>query len=112
MNTIADLLTRFSGWIEAHHYLLEISLAQIATILVVYGGEMARYFRNLLKKNPFFIRVLGFIFLNAFGIGIATVFGGRLLTAFYRGFSPVFRMPVIFVVFIVIGVLAERKKQI
>jgi hypothetical protein len=112
MNVIADLLTSFSSWVEARHYLFEISLAQIATILVVYGGEMARYFRNLLKKNPFFIRILGFILLNAFGIGIATVFGGRLLTAFYRECSPIVRMPVIFVVFIVIGVLAERKKQI
>ena len=112
MNVVTDLLVRFSNWVTNNGYLIEISLAQIATVLVVYGGEMARYFRNLLKKNTFFIRVTGFILLNAFGIGIATVFGGRLMTAFYMQMSPVVRMPVIFGVFLAIGILAERKKQI
>ena len=112
MNTVSDLLIRFSNWVSENRYLIEISLAQIATVLVVYGGEMARYFRDLLKKNPFFIRVTGFILLNAFGIGIATVFGGRLLTAFYMQLSPLIRMPVIFAVFLGIGILAERKKHI
>ena len=87
-------------------------MAQITAILVVYGGELARYFRKLLKDNPFFIRVTGFILLNAFGFGIATVFGGQLLTRFYGHLSTVIRMPVIFCIFILIGVIAERKKQI
>jgi hypothetical protein len=112
MNAVSELLIRFSNWIQQNNYLVEISLAQIATILVVYGGEMARYFRDLLKKNPFFIRVTGFILLNAFGIGIATVFGGRLLTAFYLQLSPLIRMPVIFAIFLAIGILAERKRHI
>jgi len=109
---MTDLLTQFSNWINTKGYLIEISLAQIATILVVYGGELARYFRKLLKDNPFFIRATGFILLNAFGFGVATVFGGRLLTMFYLELSPVIRMPVIFSIFILIGVLAERKRQI
>jgi hypothetical protein len=112
MSAIADILIRFSMWVEEHRYTSELSLAQIATVLVVYGGEMARYFRSLLKKNTFFIRVTGFILLNAFGIGIATVFGGRILTAFYRELSHVVRMPVIFAIFLLIGILAERKKHI
>ena len=112
MDSIADILRRFSGWVDKHDYLMEISMAQIATILVVYGGELARYFRKLLKDNPFFIRVTGFIMLNAFGFGVATVFGGQLLTRFYRELSPTVRMPVIFCIFILIGVIAERKKQI
>ena len=112
MNSLADILGRFSDWIGTNGYLIEISLAQIATVLVIYGAEIARYFRKLLKDNPFFIRVTGFILLNAFGFGIVTVFGGRLLTMFYGELSRVIRMPVIFSVFILIGVLAERKRQI
>ena len=112
MNSIAEILVRFSNWIEAKGYLTEISLVQVATILVVYGSEIARYFRKMLKNNPFFIRVTGFILLNAFGFGVATVFGGRLLTWFYNQLSATVRMPVIFCVFILIGVTAERKKQI
>lgn len=112
MNSIANILRDFSGWVDKHDYLMELSMAQIATILVVYGAELARYFRKLLKDNPFFIRVTGFILLNAFGFGIATVFGGELLARFYRELSPVIRMPVIFSIFILIGVIAERKKHI
>ncbi|MCM8526901.1 MAG: DUF3392 domain-containing protein [Lentisphaeraceae bacterium] len=112
MNSIANILIQFSNWIDTKGYLIEISLAQVATVLVVYGGEIARYFRKLLKNNPFFIRVTGFILLNAFGFGVATVFGGRMLTWFYNQLSATIRMPVIFCVFILIGVLAERKKQI
>ena len=112
MNSVANILSQFSGWIDQKGYLVEISLAQIATVLVIYGDALIKYFRNLLKNNPFFIRVTGFILINAFGFGIATVFGGRLLTLFYKELSPVIRMPVIFAVFILIGVIAERKKQI
>lgn len=112
MNSVANILSQFSGWIEQRGYLMEISMAQVATILVVYGNELTKYFRNLLKNNPFFIRATGFILINAFGFGIVTVFGGRLLTLFYRELSPVIRMPVIFAIFVLIGVLAERKKQI
>lgn len=112
MSSLTNVLANFSGWVDKHGYLMEISMAQITAILVVYGAEIARYFRRLLKDNPFFIRVTGFILLNAFGFGVATVFGGGLLTWFYGQLSATIRMPVIFCIFILIGVIAERKKQI
>jgi hypothetical protein len=110
MSTISQLLIRLSQKLDP--YLVELAMAQITAVLVIYGGELARYFRNLLKPNPFIIRVTGFILLNAFGFGLVTIFGARLLNGIYHQLSELIRMPVIFSIFLLIGILAERKKQI
>ncbi len=112
MDFISRLLEDFSNYILQKGYLLEISIAQIAIVLVVYGGEITKYFRKWLKPYPFVMRVTAYILVNVFGIGILTVFGGRLLALGYSYIDAVFRMIVVLVIFILIGILAERKKQI
>lgn len=87
-------------------------MAQIATFLVIYSGEIDGYFRKLLKPNPFLVRVSGFVLLNAFGYGIVTIGGAKPLKEIYLQMGPAIRVPIIFAMFIVLGVVAERKKHI
>ena len=87
-------------------------MVQIATVLVIYSGEIDRYFRKILKPNPFLVRITGFILLNAFGYGGVTILGARPLRAFYLQMGPSIRVPVLFAAFIIIGIVAERKKHI
>ncbi len=112
MHIISQFLQDFSNFVLQKGYLLEISIAQIAIVLVIYGGEITKSFRKLLKPYHFVLRVTAFILLNVFGIGIATVFGGRLLALGYTYLDAVVRMPIVILMFILIGILAERKKQI
>ena len=110
METLSQFFIRLADLLNP--YLSEVCMAQIATVLVIYSGEIDKYFRNLLKPNPFIVRVTGFILLNAFGYGVVTIFGAQLLAEFYKQIGAPVRVPVIFVIFIIIGIVAERKKHI
>jgi hypothetical protein len=110
MEMITQFLVKLSDLLQP--YLFETCMAQVATILVIYSGEIDRYFRKLLKPNPFIVRVTGFILLNAFGYGFVTIAGGGVLRKFYEQIGSPVRVPVIFSIFIIIGIVAERKKHI
>ena len=110
MEVVSLFFIRLSQWMDP--YLIEVCMAQVATFLVIHSGELDKYFRKLLKPTPFLVRVTGFVLLNAFGYGIVTIFGARVLTSFYWQIGSSGRVPVIISVFILIGILAERRKQI
>jgi hypothetical protein len=95
-----------------HPYLFKICMAQVASTLVIFSGDIDRYFRKLLKPNPFLIRVTGFVVLNAFGYSFVTIAGGGLVQQVYYQITAPARVPMILIVFIVIGIAAERKKHI
>ena len=110
MEMISQFFVKLAGLLQP--YIFETCIAQIATVLVIYSGDIDRYFRKLLKPNPFIIRVTGFVLLNAFGYGFVAIAGGRLLKKFYEQIGAPVKVPVIFVIFIIIGIVAERKKHI
>lgn len=110
MEMISQFFVKLAGLLQP--YLFETCIAQVATVLVIYSGDTDRYFRKLLKPNPFIIRVTGFILLNAFGYGLVAIGVGGLLKQFYEQIGAPVRVPVIFAVFIIIGIVAERKKHI
>lgn len=110
MNIVTEFFVKLSNWLNP--YLFECCMAQIATFLVIYSGEIDGYFRKLLKPNPFLVRVSGFVLLNAFGYGIVTIGGAKPLKEIYLQMGPAIRVPIIFAMFIVLGVVAERKKHI
>ena len=110
MEVVSQFFIKLSQWINP--YLIELCMAQIGTFLVIHSGQLDKYFRKLLKPNPFLVRVTGFVLLNAFGYGVVTIFGARLLARFYLQIGGSVRVPVLFAVFILIGILAERKNQI
>ena len=110
MEMISQFFVKLAGLLQP--YLFETCIAQVATLLVIYSGEIDRYFRKLLKPNPFIIRVTGFVLLNAFGYGLVAIGVGGLLKKFYEQIGSPVRVPMIFAVFIIIGIVAERKKHI
>ena len=90
----------------------EISMAQIASVLVVYGDTIAQHVRKILRKKHFFVRLSGFIALNAFLLGFVTIFLARFLASLYLRLPSMWLSPAIAGIFILIGVLAERHKHL
>ena len=87
-------------------------MAQIASVLVVYGDSIAAYVRQFVKKKHFFVRLSIFIGLNAFLLGFVTIFLSKFLAKLYLKLPSLWLSPAIACVFILIGVLAERHKHI
>lgn len=106
---IAQFALKLAGLLQP--YLFEICLAQIVTVLVLCSDSIDRCFRRLLRPNHFIIRVTGFVLLNAFGYGFATLAGGSLLKQFYLQINLSLRYPAILSIFIIIGIIAERMKR-
>ena len=110
MEIITQTFVKLSDLLQP--YLFETCVAQIATALVIYSAETDCWFRKMLKPNPFVVRVTGFVILHAFGYGFVAIAGGGLLKQFYEQIGASVRVPVILTIFIIIGIVAERKKHI
>ena len=97
---------------QVRRYLEEIGFAFFATLLAVYGQDINRAVRTRIREYHFLLRTLIFVFLCAFGYGwlilvIAPQLAGLLKLA------PLRLLPLIVIIlFVLLGILAERKRKI
>lgn len=93
-------------------YLSEISVAMIACLLVVFGADINALLRRVLRNQAFVIRTLAFILINAFGYGLAIVkltpYLARTLVHMEKGMM----FTLVVFSFIIIGLWAQRNRQI
>lgn len=110
MDLVNEILVRSGKFTSG--YLAEISLALIATLLVIYGGEINAFLKRQVRNLPYLLRLLSFVLMCAFGYGLATIFLTPL-AAHWLGQIPVkWLFPAVFLVLLAVGWLAERKKQV
>ncbi|MEM7396441.1 MAG: DUF3392 family protein, partial [Verrucomicrobiota bacterium] len=110
MNVITDFLEVLADWIKPH--LFNVSFAVSATLLVVYGSNINRAVKNLVKKYHVAVRLTIFIAVCSFGYGALTVLFTWALSKLFTQLGDLILFPSVVVLFVVIGVLAERKNQI
>jgi len=89
-----------------------ISLAILATLLVIYGSQINQIVKRHVSGWHFIFRTLIFILLCTFGYGALLVYGAPLLGKWLGSVSPLYLGPVVLLIFISLGVLAERKNHI
>ncbi len=98
-----------SGWMQP--YLSQISMALVATVLVVYGSDINRAVKKRVKHLHLVVRILIFVALCVFGYAALLFFGSMLVCWIFRNMSRQILFPMVAVLFFVIGLLAERKNQ-
>lgn len=105
-----EFFTQIGGLISPH--LREVSLTAIASLLVIYGDTLNGLIKKQVRAFHFVVRTTIFVIVCAFGYGALTVFLSPLLAKQLVS-VPLYILPVVILsIFIVIGVLAERKKHI
>ena len=104
---ISRLLTDFSHWL--HPWMPQLCMAVIASLLVIYGNNINRAVKQLVQGSHFIIRTTVFVLLCAIGYGIATVFLSQLLLRLLYSFGAQWYGLVILLIFIVIGILAQKR---
>jgi len=109
MSFLTGLLADFSGLFRPH--LTFIASAIIATILVIYGGRLNKAVWVLVKGAHFIIRTLVFIALCVFGYGALAVYLVPIVREILLLAGGLWLGPVVVVIFIVIGVFAERHSR-
>ena len=110
MHIDLGVLDWLSGLFAMH--LQGICFGVIATGLAIFGQDLNRWVRHLTRNLHFIWRMLTFVFLCAFGYGWLTVQAAPFLAAALRLLPMRFLSIVVVMIFLGLGIVAERKRKI
>jgi hypothetical protein len=110
MTYFTDILELFSRWMREG--LFGISMAIVATLLTIFGGDINKYIKSVCKKYVFPVRLIIFVLLCAVGYGLITVMAAKLLCNMLGGLNGKSLSPVVILIFITVGFIAERRNHI
>lgn len=109
-DVIYQLLLEWGGVFRP--YVRDIALALVATCLVVFGDDLNRFVRRQISSLHFIWRTLIFIALCAFGYGALTIFLTPVVAAQLGKLTNLWLPWVCLTIFIALGMLAQRRRQL
>ncbi|MEW6992839.1 DUF3392 domain-containing protein [Colwelliaceae bacterium MEBiC 14330] len=107
---IVDVFTDLGQWFRPYQY--QAALAMIATLLVIFGNEINNTVRRLVAKQHFIVRTLVFILVCAFGYGLLTVWLTSLLAGLLAKVASLYLLPLVFIIFFLLGMYAQKQRHI
>ncbi|BFM49764.1 DUF3392 domain-containing protein [Marinomonas sp. THO17] len=105
-----DLNLRLAQLLQPH--LQDVSLALVATCLVIYGDRINGYLKRMVASWIFIARISAFILMCTFGYGLLTLWTQPLVYWGITQVDLVYRPVLVLACFSFLGVLAERKRQL
>lgn len=93
-------------------YVRDIALAMVATALVVFGDDINRLLRRHTAALHFVWRTLIFIALCAFGYGALTIFLTPVVAGQLAKLSNLWLPWAALGIFVLLALLAQRKRQL
>ena len=109
MEFMASLITDLGNWIRP--WVDDIATAVVTCLLVMFAADINRFMRKQLVGTNFIVRTIIFILINAFGYGFFIVSTAPLLSTQLSQLANHWLITVITILFIVIGVWAQRHRQ-
>lgn len=107
MEVIQQPLMQLTSWVQPH--LWTVSMAILATLLVLFGADLNRAVQELVKRLHFIFRVAIFTLVCAFGYGLLVEILTPLLAELLALGGRVWTGPLVIVALLGLGVLAERR---
>ncbi|MBD3242943.1 MAG: DUF3392 family protein [Chitinivibrionales bacterium] len=107
---LTEALTMVSRWMRPH--VVVIGMAAVATLLVVYGETINRFVKKRIRSLPWLMRLVIFMALCAFGYASVAVFLGRALGRVLAQLNNIWLAPIVVLVFLAIGFIAEREGHV
>jgi len=92
-------------------YVRDMALAMVATTLVVFGDELNQIVRRQIAHWHFIWRTGIFVLLCAFGYGALTLFLTPLVAKQLGQLSNLWLPWISLGVFVLLGILAQRRRQ-
>lgn len=106
MDILIDLVVTLSKWTRSH--LSDIALGLMATALVLFGPLINAWVRSTISQWNFAVRTFVFILVCAVGYGLSIIYLTPLLTSALSHLNNYTLSPVLLMIFILIGILADR----
>ncbi|MGF1682259.1 DUF3392 domain-containing protein [Photobacterium minamisatsumaniensis] len=109
MNYAISLIADFGHWLRP--WLLDISTAIIACLLVIFGSDINRILRKQLSSTHFIIRTTVFILVHSFGYGFLIIKASPFLSQQLEQLPNHWLVGFVTIAFIVVGAWAQRNRQ-
>jgi hypothetical protein len=90
----------------------EIAMAMVAAVLVIYSSPVNRIVKKITSSMPFVVRVAAFVTVCSLGYAMVSVFCASLVAGLLGRLDNVTLAPAVAVVFLLIGICAERKRYL
>jgi hypothetical protein len=107
---VAKLIAVASNALRPH--LAQVALAVAATLLAIFGSDINGGIKGLVKDYHFLVRLAIFVFLVAFGYGAVSLAFAHVLTGLLGQIDDLYLAPLVALVFVLIGALAEHRRNI
>ncbi len=107
---IEQIINSVAGYIRANSWTL--CTAWAASFLVIYGGPLAKFTKNIARTWSFVLRVLFFVVVCGFGYGFLTLLIARSIHSQILKLSNVWLDSAVLGAFLLLGFLAEKRKLI
>lgn len=107
MDVVLDLIATLSRWSRSH--LGEISLAIMATLLVLFGPDINAWLQRRIGQLNFVFRTLLLMTFCAVAYGLAMVYLTPLIAIGLGYFNNYTLAPVLLLLFFIIGMIADRR---
>ena len=107
---VLDFFTGLGQWFRPFQY--QAALAIIATLLVIFGNDINNTVKRLVAKQHFIVRTSVFILVCAFGYGLLTVWMTSLLAQQLAKVPNLYLLPVVFIIFFLLGMYAQKQRHI
>ena len=88
----------------------QVALSLAATILFLYGSQIHDLVKGVIKDLHFIFRLAILVLVCAFGYGVIAYSFTRLCEIGLRELDDIYLAPVVIGLFLLVGLLAERKK--
>jgi hypothetical protein len=107
---LVELFTELGQLFRPYQY--QAALAIIATLLVIFGNDINSSIKKILAKQHFIVRTSIFIVICAFGYGLLTVWLTSLLAQQLANLPSLYLLPVVFIIFLTLGIYAQKQHHI
>jgi uncharacterized membrane protein (DUF485 family) len=108
--TMSDLFIELGQGFRGYQY--QTAMAIIATLLVIFGNDINNSLKKLVAKQHFIVRSAIFVLVCAFGYGVLTIWLTGLLSTQLSHIPNVYIVPVIFLIFSLLGMYAQKQRHI
>jgi glucose-6-phosphate-specific signal transduction histidine kinase len=110
MESLTAFLQRIS--IDGVIHLNTVSLALMTSLVALYGSHINRALQKKIRRYPLIIRTSVFVVICAFGYGWLGTKLASLLEHGLRRIPSTFLIPALLGLFVVLGLLAQRERQL
>lgn len=110
MAFVFDWLGVASQWMRPH--LTDISMAMIATLLVIFGQNLTQLLRLQVGRYHFVVKLTLFVIFSAFGFALLTKYAVPLWTTQLAMIGDDWLAVIVVAIFYGIGWIAQKKQMI